>query len=146
MVPAKASSDQQEMYERVIIQQNKKELEQELESARAQEYMFEMQLDSASNYMETKISRFEDNLAQYRDKIAVLEKEKQALQQKLTHQAEKMKSLTEKLKNTKEGVAIEDTDSQVQTVTAPHSVAMPLPQDSGFCKVLLIDSSLGIWG
>jgi hypothetical protein len=91
--------------------------------------MFEMQLDSASNYMENKISRFEDNLAQYRDKIAVLEKEKRALQQKLTDQAEKMKSLEEKLKNMKEGMAIEDTD---KTVTVPRSVGMPPSQDSAF--------------
>lgn len=131
----KATTDQQEMFERVIIQQNKVELEQELESARAQEFMFEMQLDSASNYMESKISRFEDTVAQYRDKVATLEKENQALQQRLADQAEKMKSLEEKVKCIKASVATEDTDYQLlPTTTPPRSVAMPRSQDSNLCK------------
>ena len=137
VIPMKATTDQQEMFERVIIQQNKEELEQELESARAQEFMFEMQLDSASNYMESKISRFESTIAQYRDKVATLEKENQVLQQKLTDQAEKMKSLEEKLKSVNERVATEDTDYHLQTTTAPPSVAMPAPQDSDLCEDLL---------
>ena len=135
MIPMKATTDQQEMFERVIIQQNKVELEQELESARAQEFMFEMQLDSASNYMESKISRFEDTVAQYRDKVATLEKENQALQQRLADQAEKMKSLEEKVNGMKASVTTEDTDYQLlQTTTPPRSVAMPPSQDSNPCK------------
>ena len=134
VVPLKAATDQQEVYERAVIQQNNQELERELKSARDQECMFEMQLDSASNYMESKISRFEDNLAQYRDRIGVLEEKNRALKQKLQEQSEKMKSLEAKLKNLTESEIEEDTDHQLLITSTPRSLSLPPSQDSAFCK------------
>ena len=99
MIPLKNAIDQQEMCERAIIQQNKKELEQKLESAREQELMFEMQLDSASNYMESKQLDFESTVTQYKEKISVLEEEKHEMQQELARQAERIKALEAMLEN-----------------------------------------------
>ena len=79
----KAAMDQQEMCERAIIQEQNRQLKRELESARRDESFFEMQLDSASNYMQSKITTFEGNLEQSREKISELERENQEMRQRL---------------------------------------------------------------
>ena len=114
MVPVKAAIDQQEKCECAIMQQN---LKQELES---KEVMFEMQLDSASNYMQTKISNFEEDLAQSREKIAELEKKNRLMKRKLAKEQEKMRYLEKKLvsattEHTLYGRSLSEADTRVIT-------------------------------
>ena len=94
----KAAMDQQEMCERAIIQEQNRQLKRELESARRDESFFEMQLDSASNYMQSKITRFEGNLEQSKEKISELEQENQEMRQKLGKQGRTIAKQNDKLR------------------------------------------------
>lgn len=94
----KAAMDQQEMCERVIIQEQNRQLKRELESARRDESFFEMQLDSASNYMQSKITTFEGNLEQSREKISELERENQEMRHRLGKQGRTIAKQNDKLR------------------------------------------------
>lgn len=123
MVPVKATTEQQENYERAIVQ---KHMKQEMES---NQYMFEMQLDSASNYMQTKISNFEGELAQSRQQIADLKSKKTALEKKLANEKKKVDKLIAQLQQKKrlnEPAALITCVSEEEEVD-PDNQAQELP-------------------
>lgn len=89
-VPIKATTEQQEKRERVIMQQQMQEME-------SNKIMFEMQLDSASNYIETKISNFKGELDQCQQQIRDLKQENRKLAKKLEDEKRKFKLAKKKL-------------------------------------------------
>ena len=135
MSPLKAAIDQQELCERVIIQQHNRQLKQELESTRRDGYamknalestrndgyFYEMLLDSASNYLDTKITTFEENLTQSRGVIGRLQKENGELKRKLAKKTEKMRYLETKLSSQSLDSRIEDSLSHEDITTANNN-------------------------
>ena len=128
MTPLKTAVDQQELCERVIMQEHnqhlKQELEstkrcghalqQELESTRRDGYVYEMQLDSASNYMQSKIATFEEQIAQSEETIAALRQENREMKQMLTKDKENMLSLETKLANVSSKVVLSPSGSKIE--------------------------------
>ena len=111
----KAALDQQEVCERAITRQQNQWLRQRLESAHMDEYVLkqelestkqelnneksfnELQLDSASNYLQCKVTTFEGDLAQSRERISELEKENRDMHERLESQRKTIAEKKDKL-------------------------------------------------
>ena len=118
----KADIDLQEQCRCAIILQQKRALEHELESARDQEAMSEMQLDSAAQYMESKSMEFEEELFQYKQEIARLKSMNRQMLNKLLKQTKMRPSLEKEVKSANAEVDIaQPTLSRVLDTTQIES-------------------------